>query len=935
MAGASAIAAQHGRTGARAAALRGPALLSPANGAAADAVPAFSWRRVRRAVKYEFQLAADARFRSTLASFDTANTSATVDKTVFDGDYYWRVRAVDRNRTAGRWSAVRTVRKRWSAQPSLLAPAPDATIMYPTAPLVLRWSPGRHAVKYQVLISADPTLSSNVVGTNGKPFETSGTGLAVPGALAAGRYYWAVTPMDAGGLKGRPSETRSFVWSWPSSTTARVIDLWGGNDSIVDPQFDWDPVPGAARYEIEVNSSEDFAPGSKVCCADPTTGTSLSPTRPFPNNNYYWRVRARDLDGNAGVWNRGPNFVKYFVPGAPNLRLRDNVSSALAAGSTTSSPVIAWDPVPGASSYDVQVVPLIGGCNWSEPASSSQRWDVQTSSTAWTALGFMQTTPLDPGKPFERDFNKALVDGKAYCARVRSRGATDTANQRVVGDWTQVGGLGTTAFVYQAPTIGSASGQLVMPQANYLGPSHGSVIPRMPLFTWSPVEGACQYVVGVFADANLTKLVEQAVTRQPVYAPRLRTYPDETTTYYWAVMPVKIRPVLGDPCDLVTTFPQENSPREFQKRSVAPVGVLPATGADVSGQPMFRWSGAAAPAVEAARDYRLQVAPDPSFGNPLDDVKTSATAYTSSTTYPADTELFWRVRADDENGLGLAWSSVGTFRRRLPIPRPSPDNPTRGETFPVLSWSPVPGAVSYDFHVEEEDGDKRDFTFRATAASFTTLYGLGGFRWQVRANFPKLPVGTVSGGWSPVQTFTRFIDPPSDAGITSDPNRVLLRWDPSPAAKRYLVEISETNSFNQLLDSHRTDNPNYAPRMSQPGFANGGVLHWRVAALDEGGNIGGFAIGSFRLPRAMRVLAAGLLQRRKRGIVTVTVTRPTGRPIRGATVRVRGAGSRPVRKRTGRRGKVRVRIRPSRRGRVAFTVRKRGFRPGRATLPVV
>ena len=66
-----------------------------------DAVPAFSWRRVGRAARYEFQLSADARFRSTLASFDSLNTSASVDKTLFDGDYYWRVRAIDVHKKRG------------------------------------------------------------------------------------------------------------------------------------------------------------------------------------------------------------------------------------------------------------------------------------------------------------------------------------------------------------------------------------------------------------------------------------------------------------------------------------------------------------------------------------------------------------------------------------------------------------------------------------------------------------------------------------------------------------------------------------------------------------------------------------------------------------------------------------------------------------------
>ena len=78
-----------------------------------------------------------------------------------------------------------------------------------------------------------------------------------------------------------------------------------------------------------------------------------------------------------------------------------------------------------------------------------------------------------------------------------------------------------------------------------------------------------------------------------------------------------------------------------------------------------------------ARRYRVQVADDPTFGSLLDDVLTDSTAYTSNTSYPADTILYWRVRADDENLIGLTWSSVGTFRRRLPAPALSATNPAR------------------------------------------------------------------------------------------------------------------------------------------------------------------------------------------------------------------------------------------------------------------
>src|SRR5439155_1383413 len=136
-----------------------------------------------------------------------------------------------------------------------------------------------------------------------------------------------VTPLDAEGNRGVPTTVSSFSWLWPSTTTPKIEDLQASPE-VFDPKFSWDPVPGAARYEVEINSSVDFAPGSKVCCTGTTIATSLSPTTVFKDNVYYWRVRAFDPDGNAGVWNywqdpdtHATGFTKTFDKGTP---ARDN-----------------------------------------------------------------------------------------------------------------------------------------------------------------------------------------------------------------------------------------------------------------------------------------------------------------------------------------------------------------------------------------------------------------------------------------------------------------------------------------------------------------------------------------------------------------------------------------------------------------------------------
>src|SRR5204863_3744439 len=127
------------------------------------------------------------------------------------------------------------------------------------------------------------------------------------------------------------------------------------------------------------------------------------------------------------------------------------------------------------------------------------------------------------------------------------------------------------------------------------------------------------------------------------------------------------------------TSPGISVTQQFQKRSNPPTPLAPVGGAVMTTQPTFRWTAA-----DGAREYRLQVAQDPSFANPIDDVVTDATAFTSSSTYPADSTLYWRVRANDERGIGLTWSNIETFTRQLPAPQPDTDNPTGGRTIPLL-----------------------------------------------------------------------------------------------------------------------------------------------------------------------------------------------------------------------------------------------------------
>ena len=105
----------------------------------------------------------------------------------------------------------------------------------------------------------------------------------------------------------------------------------------------------------------------------------------FEDNVYYWRVRALDPDGNAGVWNAGGSFMKTFdkvappgmtAPSIKNLHMRDNLTDP---GSTGLADYRLPDPGAGRAlgrgprrgELRGQVAPYTGvTCDWTAPATT-------------------------------------------------------------------------------------------------------------------------------------------------------------------------------------------------------------------------------------------------------------------------------------------------------------------------------------------------------------------------------------------------------------------------------------------------------------------------------------------------------------------------------------------------------------------------------------
>jgi hypothetical protein len=816
----------------------------PRGGATVQALPAFTWGNVRGAATYQFEISADAKFSSAVNGFAEGpisldDTAITDDRTIPNGTYYWRVRAVTASDRLGYWSRTQVLNKNWRITPTLVSPINGAGVNWPTQPLELRWNPVSYATSYNLYIATDPALSNLVTGPLGAPPSVQGSVATPNGALPPGTYYWAVTPVDAEGNTGPRSAVQSFTWNWPSSTSTSVSNA-ATVSTLMEPDLSWGSVPGAASYQIQVNTSPEFPAGSEVGdCCDTALGTSLIPTSTLPNaSNLYWRVRGIDLRGDAGSWNNGPPFAQSFdqqTPAVTGLQVLNTSGNGLPQPNPpTNAPIVSWNPVPGASSYVVQIIhynPSAPGgvaCSPSSPGTGT----IRVASTYWTPAGSGGGNLNQTSWPGSE--GGLVPTAGSYCVGVAAR--RDDGN--IQTDFTYLGGPNNPAFNYTPPAPQTGTLQSTPASAYILPATAGNVPtePEAPLFTWNPVPGANGYYVIVASDANFTHVVANGFVNSTAFASR-NPLPDETSAYYWAVIPTA--DAAGDVFNPLEIGVPADNPQAFNKSSIPPSPLTPVGGQTAGTYPTFQWAPA-----EGEQNYTIQIAGDPSFANPLEQHNTDATSYTAETTLPADRTLFWRVRANDEASDGLNWSPTETFTHSLPVPAPLSGNPTGGTSIPAFTWTTVPGAVSYNMHVDQADGTKRDFNVDSPILAPTFWWGTGIWRWQVQAVFP----GGVTGAYfSPEEQYVRVEPPPSRVVATKSGPRIIISWQPDSNAKQYSVQLSTTEGFGGTVATDTTDNTSWVPQINATVAAH--TLFWRVAAVDQGGNVGAYASGVFHAAR--------------------------------------------------------------------------------------
>ena len=310
----------------------------PADGhSTTDTTPEFQWDAVDGALKYQMQVAPISNDLDRAPLTDTTGPSHTPSQSLTNlQTYRWRVRAVDLDDQFGPWSGAKTVKIEWG---TLENPVPsDGQSTADTTP-EFKWDTVDGALKYQMQVAnTKEAISTAVIIETVSPSHTPQLPLT-----NLQTHYWRAQAVDAAGHFGPWSESRAIHVNWGSIANPDPAD--GQSVATTTPQFKWDAVDGALKYQMQAAPISDDLDRASIT---DTTGPSHTPSQSLTNlQTYRWRARAVDADGQHGQWT-APQSV--FVDWGKIT----GITPPSGAGTANPSPSLSWDSLSNTAGYEVR-----------------------------------------------------------------------------------------------------------------------------------------------------------------------------------------------------------------------------------------------------------------------------------------------------------------------------------------------------------------------------------------------------------------------------------------------------------------------------------------------------------------------------------------------------------------------------------------------------
>jgi hypothetical protein len=327
--------------------LDNPTLVTPADGATSQDVTGVSlvWNSVDEAATYTVKVADDNAFGAGDIVYTTtgADTNATTSALTLGTTYYWRVysTAASGQTSDESTATIRSFTTETIAAPVLATPT-DTECGVATEP-TFTWNSVSNADSYELQVSEYSNFSSTVYTYAGTALTTT-----VPGGSALDEgteYYWRVRGIIGGTYNG----TWASAFSFSTTSTLTLVSPADAATSVSrhDPQFKWNDVSVATKYNIQISTTATFDAGTIEYDAEPVDSNY---TADYLNKNttYYWRVRAYV----CSAWGSFTTARSLTTEGfnGPTLYLPVNSATDVSV-----APTMTWQLVTEADHYDIVV----------------------------------------------------------------------------------------------------------------------------------------------------------------------------------------------------------------------------------------------------------------------------------------------------------------------------------------------------------------------------------------------------------------------------------------------------------------------------------------------------------------------------------------------------------------------------------------------------
>ncbi len=652
----------------------------------------FTWRSSEQTKRtYKFELANDQSFKNILSRIETQTTAVSLNN-LQPGTYYWRVSAFNPTSNVADVSEERRLEVIRLQAPKLVNPQFEQTISYrPMGEtrkgtyVALEWLSSSDA--FIVELANDEAFRNTIWKTN-----TTDTRV-VTQALPRGRYFWRIR-----------SRERNMPMPWSETGIFNVRELAGleapANLRIVNMnqlnaqpttnriEFAWDPIKGAANYDLEISRDGQFARQGKNATLRKRLNKVNFTWQTNTRNNFFWRVKAVDESGFTHeasaeqlVEFKKPQ-QKPIVPVLPIVNT--NPQPALLAANV---PVLPTAPTPPASN-ELNLTGPVTATKALPQIAMTRPKDAKPKTIPKLPEPPPQKPPLNllapnlatPGTgermryaetPPEVSFSwEQVADADAYRFQLaRNEDFSDLVTQQETTQLNYLQTIDKGRYYWRVQALGpdkavspwSKPAQLAMRHIPPLAipetiapPSEARITYRADLpeiaFRWTEVKNATRYKLQVAKDAEFNKLTIDRVVQDTRYIRQLAS-----GDYHWRVRSLAQGGQASDWTEgnTLTIARSQSIPEVESPKGDAVVTV------DASREITFSWNK-----ISDADTYNVVVSKDQSF-NKIDH-REETTSTSLRIRLPANGKYYWYLEGRNKKENLVVRSTIESFRVRGP-----------------------------------------------------------------------------------------------------------------------------------------------------------------------------------------------------------------------------------------------------------------------------